>query len=599
MNRLLLQLKVLAVALMVQMPCSGQYLFRQPSAGSDTKSSIVTEAENWIPNAVIYEITPYLFVQNAKYPDITAKLPELVKLGVNTIWLQPVFRNYGGGQGYDITDYFSLREDLGTEAELGELVQTAKSLGLKIIFDFVANHTSVYHPYAIDCKQNGISSSYFNYYQHENDKAPYSSYYHVDANGFYYYFWNDLVNLNYNNENVRKWIIDACKHWIEKFDIDGYRFDAAWGFISRSPEFADMLVAELKYLKPGLLLLAEDKGSVSSPYDHGFQAAYDWAKDTAWVSQWSWEYGYSGDQSLTVFNHPSVNQRALLLRQALFEGFQSGLRLRYLENNDMHRFIANHNQSVTEMAAALMFSLPGIPLIYNGQETGARTFPYESGPLFQRNKSIESLNSSLFRFYSKLTGIRKEHPSLSSDYIKEIPVSGSPGAVAFHRKDDNEDIIVVVNMNTSLSDIELQLVNIISFTGNKLSLHDLMLDQDVSVNAAGAGKIKIPVGGSTTRLLKLNRKPPGENEGIDITLNPNPGTGRFVLNFSAQEPGVLKLGLYDRLGRKLASGNKTTVTGSNRVEVDFPGLAAGMYFLHLEGSGIKKAMPLMISTGKK
>src|SRR4051794_1226202 len=105
----------------------------------------------WIDSAVIYEITPSAFVSNASYDDITAKLPEIKTLGINTIWLQPVFKTHGGGQGYDIIDYFSLRDDLGSEPQLRQLIQTAKSLGLRVLFDFVPNHTSIYHPYAQDC----------------------------------------------------------------------------------------------------------------------------------------------------------------------------------------------------------------------------------------------------------------------------------------------------------------------------------------------------------------------------------------------------------------------------------------------------------------
>jgi len=97
----------------------------------------------WINDAVIYEITPYAFVKHASYDDITAKLPEIKALGVNTIWLQPVFKTHGGGQGYDIIDFFSLRDDLGSEAQLQQLIQTAKALGLRVLFDFVPNHTSL------------------------------------------------------------------------------------------------------------------------------------------------------------------------------------------------------------------------------------------------------------------------------------------------------------------------------------------------------------------------------------------------------------------------------------------------------------------------
>lgn len=565
------------------------------AAGHIQQNNSGLNDDEWISGAIIYEVTPYLFVQNAKYPDITAKLPELVKLGINTLWIQPVFRTYGGGQGYDIIDYFSLREDLGSEAELGQLIQTAKTLGLKVIFDFVANHTSIHHPYAVDRMQNGSSSPYFDYYQSRDDGAAYSSYYNMLPTGFYYYFWSDLVNLNYNNEDVRRWIINASKYWIEKFDIDGYRFDAAWGFISRSSDFTSLLVQELKALKPSVLLLAEDKGSTTIPYEHGFQVAYDWAKDTSWVSQWAWEYSYSENNSLTIFNHPSVAQRASLLRKALFEDYQSGIRLRYLENNDTHRFTANHNQAVTAMASTLMFALPGIPMIYNGQEIGFSTFPYVSGPIFQRGRTIESLNPSLFRFYSRLAGMRKSHPALSASYIKDIPVGQSQGVVAFHRRDDSEDIIVVINMGPSPANAELDLTNIISFSGNRLSLKDLILDQDFTSNVASLNKIRIPVGGTTTRILKINKTASIGDGESGASIRPNPGNGKFMLFYTSQQPVTLSLVLFDQTGRKIYAAQKALASGETRIELDISGRAPGMYFLHLTGGEIKRVLPVIIS----
>ena len=72
--------------------------------------------------------------------------------------------------------------------------------------------------------------------------------------GFINYFWENLVNLNYNNEEVQQWIIEACKYWIKKFDIDGYRFDAIWGVNARAPSFSKRLKMELKSIKPDLLI---------------------------------------------------------------------------------------------------------------------------------------------------------------------------------------------------------------------------------------------------------------------------------------------------------------------------------------------------------
>jgi glycosidase len=258
------------------------------------------EKTPWFHDAIIYQVTPYIFTDSCRFPDIEAKLPELADLGVNTLYLQPVFATHRGKQGYDITDFFSIRADLGTEQQLESLIKKAKSLGFRVLFDMVPNHTSVNHPYAQDVVRNGKNSKYYDYYQHDYDSVMYAEHYHKDSAGLVYYFWKDLVNLNYSNADVQRMMIDACKYWIEKYDIDGYRMDAIWGVNARAPSFSAQLVRELKKLKPDVFLIAEDKATHPFTYSLGYDAGYDWDTSTKWVSKWSWQYEYDEDHSTRI-----------------------------------------------------------------------------------------------------------------------------------------------------------------------------------------------------------------------------------------------------------------------------------------------------------
>ena len=167
----------------------------------------------WMDTAVIYQITPYSFVENGTFDAITEKLHEVKSLGVNTIWLQPVFKSFYGGQGYDVIDYFSLNPNLGSERQMQQLIATAKALEMRVLFDVVLNHSSIHHPYAQDRKKYGPHSHYYDFYQHQDDGRPYSSFYTIDEDGFINYFWDDLVNLNYQNEEVQRWMLEVCKFW--------------------------------------------------------------------------------------------------------------------------------------------------------------------------------------------------------------------------------------------------------------------------------------------------------------------------------------------------------------------------------------------------
>ncbi len=458
----------------------------------------------WIDTAIIYQITPSAFVRNGSYDDIAAKLDELKSLGINAIWLQPVYKTFRGGQGYDVTDYFSLREDFGTSQQLKRLIEKARALNLKVLFDFVPNHTSIKHPYAQDYIRHGTRSHYYDFYQHEiSDGAPYSSFYNKDSLGFVNYFWADLVNLNYSNEEVQRWMIEACKYWIKKFDIDGYRFDAVWGVNARAPLFAKRLRTELKSIKPELLFLAEDKGADANVYKAGFDVAYDWTADTAWVSHWPWQYEYDAKKNLTVFNHPDVTKRAALLQKALFGNGDPALpRLRFMENNDLPRFIKSHNLEATKLAAALLFALPGIPMLYNGQEIGYTAHPYSKHSVFKKDTSIQDLDSNdLFPFYQQLIGLRKKYAALQSSAIAHLPVFPQDKLVAFRRWKDNQAFVIVMNIDSASANATLDAKTISNSqaTGGSYVLEDVLTAE--MFHSKADSKLEIPLRGYGIRWL--------------------------------------------------------------------------------------------------
>jgi cyclomaltodextrinase / maltogenic alpha-amylase / neopullulanase len=466
--------------------------------------NIETDRPTWIDTAVLYEITPSVFVKNGTYNDITGKLAEIKRLGVTTIWLQPIFGTQRKGQGYDIIDYFSLRPDFGDEADLKKLISVAKGLDLKVLFDIVPNHTSISHPYAQDCIRYMEGSHYYNFYQHTNDGARYSSLYETDSLRFVHYkFWKDLVNLNYQNEEVQRWMLEACKYWLRKFDIDGYRFDAVWAVNARNTKFGKRLQVELKSIKPNVLLLAEDKGTGPGVYEKGFDAAFDWEMDTTWISHWSWQYEYSPKNDKTIFNHPDPNQRAELLSKALFQNRSyDNLILRFLENNDLPRFIKTHGIEKTKMAASLQFSIPGIPLLYNGQEIGSSSHPYSSQPVYVRDRTIESLDSNnLFTFYQQLIKLRNQHKALRGINLGVLKAEPT-NAVVFDRWDADDHFIVVINMSPESNSTTVFLNNagIIRDKNKAHLLRDLLSNETFPVHSEAAS---IPMNKHSTRILRV------------------------------------------------------------------------------------------------
>lgn len=471
------------------------------------------EHASWIDSAIIYEITPYVFVRDGKYPDITAKLAELKELGVNTIWLQPVYKTHDGEQGYDVTDYFSLRPDFGTEEQLQKLIKQAKALNMRVIFDFVPNHTSVFHKYAQEVIEYGNKSHYYNFYQHKDDGAPYSSYYVIDTLGFVHYFWNDLINLDYNNAEVQQWIMESLKYWIQKFDIDGYRLDAVWALNARTPSFPKKMQTGLKSIKPDVLLLAEDKGALKSVYREGYDAAYDWTQDTGWVSSWSWATDYSEHKNPTIFNYYDEQKRSSLLNKALFSGDTTHLRLRFLENNDQQRFITAHGKERTKMASALLFSLPGLPMIYNGQEIGFERKPYSNKAIFKPNQTIQSVDTNnLFGWYQKLNGLRIKYDALRGNNMQPLPVEPA-SMYALHRWENNQNIIVLINLTSEEENAQVNIHSLKKETGNATKYTDL-ITKEIFFSDANAAMLNIPMKKYSTRLLLAE-----QNDSIPIAID--------------------------------------------------------------------------------
>jgi cyclomaltodextrinase / maltogenic alpha-amylase / neopullulanase len=580
--------------------------------------NIKTDHAHWIDSAIVYGVSPYMFVDNTRFTNITAKIPELAGLGVTALWIQPIYSTTDPDQGYAVTDYFTFRSSLGSESDLQSLVNTAHQYGIRVLLDFVPNHTSTSHPYAQSGIQYGRRSYYYSFYQHNaDDGARYSGNYATETLGLmpfvYYGFWgSDLVNLNYNTPDVQRWIIEASRYWVEKFDVDGYRFDAVWGVTARTPEFTRAWRHALKRVKPEILLLAEDKAKYAPVFDERFDAAYDWSGEEGWVSHWNWQPQFSPDN--TIFNNTSPNNRASLLRAAL-TGFPPSARvLHFMENNDTYRFLARHDLARTTMVGQMLFSLPGIPLLFNGQEIGVTAHPYDAMPIFQSNKSIESQSKyGLFAFYKNVINMRKRFPALIGDNFAEVPV-GSSTVFAYRRWEGNQNIFPVLNMASTASTVQMQLpVGDLNLDSTRTYyLTDYFSGQTFTGTKATLASLAIPLSGYSARILVLDTVAitgvePGPIAEIPTELSlsqnfPNPFNPLSNIKFTVgggrgEGPGAsVNITVYDLLGREVAVlVNERKAPGTYHVTFDGSRLASGVYLYRMTvGSFVQTRKMLLL-----
>jgi cyclomaltodextrinase / maltogenic alpha-amylase / neopullulanase len=418
------------------------------------------EPPTWLDGAVIYGVAPRLFGPRG-LADVSARLDTLARLGVNTLWLAPVTASAASDFGYAVTDHFVVRSDFGSAAELRQLIAGAHARRMRVILDFVPNHLSDQHPYVQDVARRGRSSPYFDFFARSSSGGISS-----------YFNWENLKNLNYDNEDVRRFMLEAFSHWVRAFDVDGFRVDAAWGPRERAPDVWLHINRELKRIKPDLLLLAE--ASAKDPYyvHNGFDAAYDWTEK---LGAWAWEAAFQRQHSI-----------ALALREALTVEATARNRLvfRFINNNDTGvRFITRHGVSLTRVAAAMLLTLPGLPGLYTGDEVGAAFEPYkDAGPINWADPY------ALSPWYAQLLSLRRSLPALRSRAFEILDLEPADKVLGYLRLDESgqgDPVLVLLNYGAEPVRVKLP-SEALARLGNAPGLIDLCRGTTWSGSGRGA-----------------------------------------------------------------------------------------------------------------
>jgi glycosidase len=385
----------------------------------------------WINDAVVYGIVPTFFGPRG-FADVTARLDDLAALGVTTLWFSPLTASPPQDFGYAVTDHFRIRETLGSQAEFRALVAAAHLRRLRVVVDLVSNHLSDQHPYFRDAEALGRASPYFEFFARAADGKP-----------THYFDWHNLQNLNFDNPEVQQLIVEASRHWLRTFDVDGFRVDAAWGPNNRAPNFWRGWRDELKRIKPDLLLLAEASALDHAYSDAGFDAAYDW---TDQLGEWAWQRAFADELSTARRLREAIGERTAESSEAL-------LTLRFLNNNDTGiRFITRYGASRTRVAAAMLMTLPGLPALYSGDDVGAAFEPYhQTGPISW--KDPESLRT----WYTQLVALRHSLPQLRSRRLRWLDLAPADQLLAYIRPaaQVGEDVLVLLNYGAQPLEVKL------------------------------------------------------------------------------------------------------------------------------------------------
>jgi cyclomaltodextrinase len=361
---------------------------------------------------VLYDASPYFFAPGGRngFAAIEARLPAIAALGANAILLSPVTAASHGDFGYAVTDDFRLRTRFGSASQLRSLIHAAHARGLRVLLDMAANHLSDQSPYFRDAQRRGRRSPYYDWFERDSSGNP-----------VHYFDWTNLENLDYDDPAVRRYMLAAFCHWLQDYHVDGFRLDAAWAVRRRDPRFWPRLRARLARIDPHVVLIAEASGRSAYYLTHGFDAAYDWSSR---LGQWAWH---------GVFVPAGGRPHLARLRAALTDGGRGypphTLLLRFLDNNDTGaRFITRYGVGEMRAAIELQFTLPGIPLIYDGDEVGAAFLPYEQGPpiLWRDPYGLTPL-------YARMSRERREVRALVSPRLEMLATDHDRRVLSFLR----------------------------------------------------------------------------------------------------------------------------------------------------------------------
>ncbi|MDE6233287.1 MAG: leucine-rich repeat protein [Lachnospiraceae bacterium] len=453
---------------------------------------------------VYYEIFVRSFADSdgdgiGDFNGVTAKLDYLKELGIEGIWLMPVNAS-PSYHGYDVTDYMTLNGEYGTEEEFKNMLSEAHKRGIKVIMDFVINHTSNSHPW-FESAISDVHSPYRDYYRFvsrydtdnysEFDMSPWGSDVWQRAGDYYYYsaFYGFMPDLNYNNPKVREEIKNAAGKWLN-MGIDGFRLDAAM-HIYGDYEFRQM--TDKERLDANIQWWNEFASYCETINPDVYLVGEAWQNDEVlaeYVQPFDTKFNFAFEQNMmsSVQEGKAVLQDGTSLAQSLQNILDEyGKKdTKYLDgifgtNHDQNRIMSQveGNADKARLVANIYMTLPGNPYIYYGEELGMygsgddenKRTPFiwssdksdmmTSWEADSQNGSVSPFNvqktdeNSMYNYYKKMIELRKSHKALTSGSYKAVS-SGNDDVMAYIREYDGEKLIVIHNLSSESVTINLE-----------------------------------------------------------------------------------------------------------------------------------------------
>ena len=375
----------------------------------------------WSYSAVLYEMNIRQFTAEGTFRAAEGRLAFLRSVGVDAIWLMPIYpigvegRKGTLGSYYSIRDYCAVNEEFGTAEDLRHFIRTAHAMGMRVLLDWVANHT------ARDARW--VTERPADWYERDAEGVPLVP-----------WDWTDTAKLNYANHDVWSGQIDAMRYWVEQFDVDGFRCDMAmlvpiafWQEVSR----------ELHALKPDIFLLAE--AEEDNLFDDAFNMSYQWnihhiMCDIA-----------KGERRVWDLRNAIHGERAKYPREAMRMSFTSNHDENSWSGSEQSRFGA-----ALDVMTAMTFLMPStMPLIYTGQEVGYdHSFEFFDRDPIPSETYRETRHTELYR---RLAALKHSEAALAAGErggeLIEIENNAKDCIMTFVREVGGSRVVAIVNLS--------------------------------------------------------------------------------------------------------------------------------------------------------
>ncbi|MDQ7818601.1 MAG: alpha-amylase family glycosyl hydrolase [Melioribacteraceae bacterium] len=375
----------------------------------------------WSNNSTIYEVNVRQFTQEGTFNAFASHLPKLKEMGIDILWLMPIhpigLKNRKGtlGSYYSVKDYTDINPEFGTLDDFKNLVKDAHELGMYVIIDWVANHTSWDNVWT--------------------EKHP--EFFTRDSKGNYVspYDWTDVIDLNYDNKELWNYMRDAMKYWVDECDIDGFRCDVA----AMVPlEFWKWLRPQLESSKK-LFMLAE----AHEPELHkAFDMTYNWQLKDLFVDI------AKGTKSPDDLYRHFEEEKSVYPKDAFRMVFTTNHDENSWQGTDIERF-----GDFAEQFAVISCVVSGMPLVYSGMESGLnkRLKFFEKDPILWKESKYRGL-------YTKLFSLKKHNPALwNGSFGGEMNYvdTGIKQVFSFVRQKDDNKIFALFNLSKNSTTVSI------------------------------------------------------------------------------------------------------------------------------------------------